>query len=162
MPYKDPERKRQGERIHRSERLARRRELRQAEAARTDAQPDALRLQIEASSLLLPLAAGGALAAYNPKLAIGAGGLTLAAAALYKKDWSWWIVGIFILALAFFNGMIRMKRNDPIFKFRKPTSNFAGRAKWNYPQRIFRSHQLAFDRVKRSSSSRSNTNESLQ
>jgi hypothetical protein len=40
--------------------------------------------------------------AYSPKLAIGAGGLTLAAVALYKKDWSWWIVGAVILVIALF------------------------------------------------------------
>jgi hypothetical protein len=102
VPYKEPQRKREWERLHRSERLARRRELRQAEAAREEAQPRAGRLQIGASSLLLPLAAGGALAAYNPKLAIGAGGLTLAAAALYKKDWSWWIVGLLIVVIGLF------------------------------------------------------------
>jgi hypothetical protein len=102
MSYKDPERKRQWERLHRSERLARRRELRQAEAAREGTQPEAAGLHIGASSLLLPLAAGGALAAYNPKLAVGAGGLTLAAAALYKKDWSWWIVGLLILVIGLF------------------------------------------------------------
>jgi hypothetical protein len=63
--------KRQWERLHRSGRLARRRELRQAEAAREAAQPDAARLQTGAGSLLLPLAAGSVLAVYNPKLAIG-------------------------------------------------------------------------------------------
>lgn len=68
MPYKNPERKRQWVRLHRSERLTRRRELRQAEAAREDAQPEAARLHSAAGILLLPLAAGGALAAYNPKL----------------------------------------------------------------------------------------------
>jgi hypothetical protein len=97
MPYKDPERKKEWERLHRSKRLARRRELRQAEAVRLEAHPHAPRLLGGASALLIPLAAGGALAAYNPKLAIGAGGLTLATAAYYKKDWSWWIVGILIL-----------------------------------------------------------------
>jgi hypothetical protein len=52
--------------------------------------------------LLLPLAAGSAVAIYNPKLAIGAGGLTLAAAALYKKDWSWWIVGLLMVVIGLF------------------------------------------------------------
>ena len=102
MPYKDPERKRQWERLHRSGRLARRRELRQAEAAREAAQPDAARLQVGAGGLLFPLAAASALAVYNPKLAIGAGGLTLAAAAHYKKDWSWWIVGLLIMVIGLF------------------------------------------------------------
>jgi ferric-dicitrate binding protein FerR (iron transport regulator) len=99
MPYKDPEHKKEWERLHRSKRLARRRELRQAEAAREQAQHEAPRPLGGASALLLPLAAGSALAAYNPKLAIGAGGLTLAAAAFYKKDWSWWIVGVLILVI---------------------------------------------------------------
>ncbi len=102
MPYKDPEQKKEWERLHRSERLKRRRELREAEAARKEAQPEPLGRQSGASGLLLPLAAGSALAAYNPKLAIGAGGLTLAAAALYKEDWSWWIVGILILVTGLF------------------------------------------------------------
>jgi hypothetical protein len=100
MPYKDPEQKREWEHLHRSKRLARRRELRQAEAKRAETEPN--RLQGEASGLLLPLAAGSALAVYNPKLAIGAGGLTLAAAAVFKKDWSWWIVGVLILVIGLF------------------------------------------------------------
>jgi hypothetical protein len=51
---------------------------------------------------LLPVIAGGALAAYNPQLAMGAGGLTLVVAALYKKGWTWCAVGILILALGVF------------------------------------------------------------
>jgi hypothetical protein len=35
-------------------------------------------------------------------LAMGAGGLTVAVAAVYKKDWRWWVVGILILALGVF------------------------------------------------------------
>ena len=102
MPYKDPEQKKQWERLHRSERLARRRELRRAEVAREGAQLEPQRLQSGAGGLLLPLVAGSALAAYNPKLAIGAGGFTLLLAAIYKKDWGWWIVGILILVLGLF------------------------------------------------------------
>jgi hypothetical protein len=33
---------------------------------------------------------------------MGAGGLTLAIAAIYNKDWRWWIVGAVILAVALF------------------------------------------------------------
>ncbi len=102
MPYKDPERKKEWERLYRSKRLARRRQLRQAEATREEAQPEARRRLGGAGSLLLPVAAGGALAAYNPKLAITAGGFTLAAASLYKKDWSWWIVGLLISVIGLF------------------------------------------------------------
>jgi hypothetical protein len=99
MPYKDPEAKKKWEQQHRSERLARRRELRQIEAAWKEDHPE---MQDTGPGFLLPLVAGGALAVYNPKLAMGAGGLTLLLAAVYKKDWSWWIVGIAILALGLF------------------------------------------------------------
>jgi hypothetical protein len=67
--------------------------------ARSEIRPETPRVQDSGVAVLLPLAAGGALAAYNPKLAMGAGGLTLVVAALYKKGWSWWIVGVLILAL---------------------------------------------------------------
>ncbi|HMD41761.1 MAG TPA: hypothetical protein VKH45_01700 [Candidatus Acidoferrum sp.] len=102
MPYKDAEQKREWERLHRKERRARRRELRREEAAREEPRPEAPSLFGDASSSLLPLAAGGTLATYNPKLAIGAGGLTLAVAIFHKKDWSWWIVGMFLLVVGVF------------------------------------------------------------
>jgi hypothetical protein len=60
VPYKDPAQKKQWERLHRSARLKRRRELRQAEAAREEAQPESQELRGGASGLLLPLAAGSA------------------------------------------------------------------------------------------------------
>jgi hypothetical protein len=72
MPYKDMDRKKEWEQEHRSERLARRRQLRQIEEARMAARPEALSGHDGAASILLPLVAGGALAAYNPKLAMGA------------------------------------------------------------------------------------------
>ena len=102
MPYKDMDRKKEWEQEHRSERLARRRQLRQIAAARIAAQPEAFGGHDSAASILLPLVAGGALAAYNSKLAMGAGGLTLLVAALYKKDWRWWIVGTLVLAFGLF------------------------------------------------------------
>jgi hypothetical protein len=102
MPYKDMERKKEWEEEHRSQRLARRRELRQIEAARIAAQPEALRGQDSGATILLPLVAGGALAAYNPKLATAAGGLTLFVAAFYKKGWSWWITGVLIIVMGLF------------------------------------------------------------
>ena len=102
MPYKDPERKKVWEWQHRSQRLARRRELRRIDAAQRETQPEALTAHDSAAGFLLPLVAAGTLAAYNPKLAIGAGGLTLFVAAVYKKDWRWWIVGVLILALGLF------------------------------------------------------------
>jgi hypothetical protein len=102
MPYKDLERKKEWERLHREERLARRRELRRIEAAERAARPETPSTQGGGLGFLLPLVAGGALAAHSPKLAIGAGGLTLAVAGIYKKGWSWWVVGILIVILGLF------------------------------------------------------------
>jgi len=99
MPYKDPERKKEWERLHRPQRLARRRELRRNEAAQQASQPETPRVEDGRVNFLFPLIAGGVLAAYAPKFAIGAGGLTLAIAAAYKKDWSWWILGVVTVAL---------------------------------------------------------------
>ena len=102
MPYKDMQRKKEWEQQHRPQRLARRRELRQIEAAWKEPHPEAVWLKDSGVGFLVPVVAGGALAAYNPILAMGAGGLTLLLAAIYKKGWSWWIVGIIILVLGFF------------------------------------------------------------
>jgi hypothetical protein len=102
MPYKDLEQKKAWEQEHRAERLARRRELRQIEAARSAAQPAASPSHGVAAAVLMPILAGGALAAYNPKLAMGAGGLTLMIAAYYKKGRSWWIAGILVVLIGLF------------------------------------------------------------
>lgn len=100
MPYKDPQAKKEWERLHRPQRLARRRELRQAETAQKGTHHESVR---DADiSFLLPVIAGGALAAYSPKLAIGAGGVTMAIAGIYKKGWSWWVMGILIVLLGIF------------------------------------------------------------
>jgi hypothetical protein len=102
MPYKDPQLKREWEWRHRPQRLARRRELRQAEVDWKRAHPGTLRLKSTHAIFLLPLAAGCALATYDPKLAMGVGGITLLVALVYKKDWRWWITGILILAVGLF------------------------------------------------------------
>jgi hypothetical protein len=102
MPYKDPERKKEWERLHRPQRLARRRELRSVEAAQGASQPEAPGTQLSEFGFLVPLVAGGALAAVNPMLGMGAGGVTLAVAAIYKKRWTWWIVGVVILLVGLF------------------------------------------------------------
>lgn len=102
MPYKDLERKKEWERLHRPERLARRRELRRIAAAQWAARPEATGAEQSVGWFLVPLVAGGALAAYNPQLGMAAGGGTLAIAAIFKKDWRWWVVGIVILAVALF------------------------------------------------------------
>jgi hypothetical protein len=102
MPYKDMEQKRAWEEEHRAERLARRRELRQIEAARIAAEPAPSPSVGGSGLVLLPILAGGALAAYNPKLAMGVGGLTLMIAAYYKKGRNWWIVGVLTLLFGLF------------------------------------------------------------
>jgi hypothetical protein len=99
------------------QRLARCREMRQAEAEHAEeAQTEPNRLQGEASGLLLPLAAWSALAAYNPKLAVGAGGLTLTATAVFKKDWKWWAVGILLLVSKGRIGRNQFGRNQTTLK----------------------------------------------
>jgi len=102
MPFKDPERKKEWERLHRSERLARRRELRQIEAVERQSQPRAESVEFGNSALLIPIIAGGTLSAYSPKLGLAAGGLTLTSAAIFKKGWAWWLVGCVVLVLALF------------------------------------------------------------
>ena len=72
------------------------------EAAQPASQRNEPNTQQSGVGILVPLVAGGALAAYNPKLGMGAGGLTLAIAAVYKKDWRWWIVGVVTLVLSLF------------------------------------------------------------
>ncbi len=102
MPYKDPEWKKEWERLHCPQRLARRRELRRIEVTQQAAQPEVPSTQHGGYGFLIPIVAGGALAPYDPTPGMGAGGLTLAIAAIYKKGWRWWVVGIVILAIALF------------------------------------------------------------
>jgi cell division protein FtsW (lipid II flippase) len=45
---------------------------------------------------------GVGLAAASPELGMAFGGLTVIAAAIYKKGWQWWIVGIVVLISALF------------------------------------------------------------
>jgi hypothetical protein len=102
MPYKDLERKIEWERQNRPHRLARRRQLRRIEAAQKEARPEPSRGKGIESSILLSLAAGGALVVYSPQLAIGAGTTALLVAAVFKKTWSWWILGAAILIAGLF------------------------------------------------------------
>ena len=103
----DPLRKCEWERQHRAARLARRRELRRTDTANTmtAAQPvTPTAPNADIGSTWLPVIAGGAIAFFDPKLALGIGSLTLILAAIYKKGGSWWVAGIFTLALALFLG----------------------------------------------------------
>lgn len=102
MPYKDPERKKAWELQHRTQRLTRRRELRRLqEAAKTPQRSASDPVLGPIGPLWLPMLAGAGLAAYSPKLALGAGGLTLLAATYYRKGWQWWLVGALTVLLAF-------------------------------------------------------------
>jgi len=115
MPYKDPERKKEWERLHRTERVARRREQRFAESVEQTPRPIADRKLSVGVGFVVPLIAGGALAAWNPKVGIGAGGLTLVVAAVWKKNWAWWLVGcvtLFIALLFYFTD--NEKTDSPI------------------------------------------------
>jgi hypothetical protein len=115
MPYKDPKRKKEWERLHRPERLTRRRELRHGQALEQTTRPGVVRESSGGVGVLVPLIAGGALAAYNPKLGMGAGGLTLVVAAVWKKNWAWWLVGcvtLFIALLFYFTNS--EKTDSPI------------------------------------------------
>jgi hypothetical protein len=104
MPYKDLERKKEWERLHRPQRLARRRELRRIEAEKPEAeQPMAPGCHEIEMGFLVPLIAGGAIAATNPKLGFAVGGLALGIAVIGKKDWRWWVVGIVVLLVAIFS-----------------------------------------------------------
>lgn len=100
MPYKDLERKKEWERLHRTERLARRRELRHAQAVEQTARPIEIGRASDGIGFVVPLIAGGALAAWNPKIGMGAGSLTLVVAAVWKKNWAWWLVGCVTLFIA--------------------------------------------------------------
>jgi hypothetical protein len=100
MPYKDPLRKQEWERLNRPARLARRHELRRIAAARETAERVSPQPDHGGSLIWLVLAAGVGLAFYNPRLALGTGTLTLMVAALAKKGWQWWAIGVATLLLA--------------------------------------------------------------
>jgi hypothetical protein len=98
MPYKDPQRKKEWERLHRTERLARRREQRQVQTVEQTVRPRVV--GNTSVGFVVPLIAGGALAAWNPKIGMGAGSLTVVVAAVWKKNWAWWLVGCVTLFVA--------------------------------------------------------------
>jgi hypothetical protein len=112
MPYKDVELKKEWERLHRPQRLARRRELRRVEAAQRASQPEAPGTQLSEFGFLIPVVAGGALAAYNPTLGIGAGSLTLVVAVVWKKNWAWWLVGCVTLFIALLFYFMNEEKTD--------------------------------------------------
>ena len=59
MPYKDPARKKEWERLHSTQRLARRRELRRIAAAQQATRPKMPKVEVGGSPLLIPIIAGG-------------------------------------------------------------------------------------------------------
>jgi hypothetical protein len=100
VPYKDPERKKLWEQQHRNERLTRRRELRRTQEAAEIPEGVSNVPGGSIGYLWLPLLAGAGLAAYSPKFALGAGGVTLLAATYYRKGWQWWLFGALTVLLA--------------------------------------------------------------
>ena len=120
MPYRDLERKKEWERLHRPQRLARRRELRRIAAAQHAARPEVSRVGPELPSARpykgpgVPphLATGGALAAYDPKVGIAAGGATLAIFAIFKKRWIWWVLGVLTALAIFLYWYVRMASDE--------------------------------------------------
>ena len=62
MPYKDLARKKEWERLHRPQRLARRRELRRIEVEKQETQPEPQAYEYSGASFLIPVIAGGTLA----------------------------------------------------------------------------------------------------
>jgi hypothetical protein len=107
MPYKDPERKKEWEKIHRAERLARRRELRRVgsrpiDAPQVEPQRNAPKVEVAGLALLFPVIAGCVFAAHSPRAGIAVGGLTLVSAVVFKKSWVWWLVGCVTLLVALF------------------------------------------------------------
>ena len=101
MPYKDLEHKKEWERLHRPQRLARRRELRRIAAAQKAVRPEVSSARPQrGAGFPVPPVTGAGLAGYNPKLGMAAGGATLAIAGIFKKGWRWWIVGLVLLAAA--------------------------------------------------------------
>ena len=143
MPYKDLERKKEWERLHRAERLARRRQLRQIEADLQEAQPMAPEVEVGAPALLIPVIAGGALAAYNPKLGLALGGLTLASSAIFKKRVGL-VAGGVGHSLGVFVFLLERYRN----KVREHSMK-VGSGEMVRPKAVFVPHQLAFDNGKR-------------
>jgi hypothetical protein len=112
MPYKDPERKKVWERLHRTERLTRRREQRQAQTVEQTIRPKAIQKASAGVGFVVPLIAGGALAAWNPKLGMGAGSMTLVVAAVWKKNWAWWLVGCVTLFIAWLFYFTNKEKTD--------------------------------------------------
>ncbi len=112
MPYKDPERKKEWERLHRTERLTRPRELRHVQAVEQTTRPEVARESSGGVGFLVPLVAGGALAAWNPKIGMGAGSLTLVVAAVWKKNWAWWLVGCVTLFIALLFYFMNEEKTD--------------------------------------------------
>jgi len=100
MPYKDVERKKEWERLHRPERQARQRELRRLGVEQRASRPETPRIEDSGLDFLIPLVAGSAVAIAEPELGLGIGSLTLVIASIYKKGWKWWVFGVVVLAVA--------------------------------------------------------------
>jgi hypothetical protein len=103
VPYKDPNRKKEWERLNHERRLARRSELRRIHVV----EGDSLVRQASQSLASFPLpwlvlGAGSGLALYSPSMGVAAGALILAIAAYNTKGWQWKLIGVVILLISLF------------------------------------------------------------
>jgi len=73
MPYKDPERKKEWERLHRPERMARRRELRHIATTQQATRPDATTTEHNVAGFLIPLGRLGLPSRLQPEARNGGG-----------------------------------------------------------------------------------------
>ncbi len=106
MPYKDPARKAQWERLHRAQRLARRRALRRLEAdsaaptAFSEADLSRRDPNARVPSPWLPLALGVGVSFFKPRwgMVLGAGVILIAIA--MGLSWVWYFVGGAFIAVS--------------------------------------------------------------
>ncbi len=100
MPYKNPVRKAQWERLHRAERLARRRELRRLEVATVAPGGPRIGPNPRASFLWLPLAVGAGVSFFKPRWGLAIGGGTILYAVIRGRNWAWYFAGAALIAIS--------------------------------------------------------------
>ncbi len=101
MPYKSAGRKAEWERLHRAERLARRRELRRLEVATVA--PGGLPHvgpNPRASFPWLPLAVGAGVSFFKPRWGLAIGGGTILYAVIRGRNWVWYFAGAALIAIS--------------------------------------------------------------
>jgi hypothetical protein len=101
MPYKDPVRKAQWERLHHAERLARRRELRRLEVATVaPGGPPGVGPNHRVSFPWLPLAIGAGVSFFKPRWGLAIGGGAILYAVIRSRNWVWYFAGAALIAIS--------------------------------------------------------------